>query len=150
MQLPINYLITYDPVTFKDSYFESSLRHMSDYDKMLTEIETKSKTLSELLLKLAETADKERLEEYKTLINDECYYNELYYTCGSREIDSYANHMCSFIHQTQDKIAKIIIDGLDKELYEKVRELYIEVTCLLDDKYNDFDKYYLDDFFWGT
>lgn len=147
--LPVSYIIAYDPIDYRDHSFESSLRHIPEYDKLLTEIEQKSKILSEILNEIRERVDKELIKTIMKLYGDSKYYQK---ELVRNDINTYEyGEYCRSMLCTIDNHVKRISDELkcplkSNETYIKAEELYEDIYMLMDDKYNEFDKYYLDDF----
>lgn len=163
-------------IDFHDSYHDETLRRNdSEFDALLTKIEANSQTLHDLLDELYESAP-EAFEKfshlrcnYKTTnskyknnislltqngsavytarLNSSAYLNELMLEQKrlldvDRELNEKKGKLLDEMYELADEIAKV-----DAELFNKIQELYYEITMDLDDKYNEFDKYYCDDFF---
>ena len=145
MDLPISYIIEYTPIDYRGMYFETSLRHITEYDMLLTEIETKSKQLDELLKQIRGSCDYTRLSECIQLQKDHEFFVEaLVHRHGTYEFGEYCRAMMDTISKHLEIIGDRVRQSVNHNLYHQAEELYQEISFLLDDKYNEHDKYYMD------
>lgn len=102
-----------------------------------------------MLNEIRERVDKELIKTIVKLYEDSKYYQK---ELVSGEINTYEyGEYCRSILLTIDNHVRCIGDELkgplkSNETYIKAEELYEDIHMLMDDKYNEFDKYYLDDF----
>lgn len=149
--LPISCIIKYNPIEYTDDSFESSLRHIPEYDNLLTEIEKKSKILADMLNEIRERVDKDRIKLVQKLYDDSKYYQKELVSdeIKTHEYGNYCRDMLQTITLHVQCVSEEVRNSLmNNETYIKAEELYEDIYMLMDDKYNEFDKYYLDDILW--
>ena len=145
MDFPISYLVEYTPLDFHGRSFETSIRHIPEYNTLLTKIEDKSKQLGDVLKQLRMTCPTNRLNEYARLESDYEYFTEeLVHRPSSYEYGEYCRAMMDTICKHMDIIDARIRPTLDKPLCAMVHDLHEEIWLLMDEKYNEHDKYYMD------
>lgn len=144
MHLPIRYIIDYTPISYKNCSFESSIRHISSYNDLLTEIEDKSIALSNLLDTLRVTVSEQLTADYKQVLADYDHYYNMLMECTTKEVGDYARDMMQQINAHIEHFENLIRDSVDQDLLATCNDKYMDIVCLKDDKYNEHDKWYYD------
>lgn len=137
--LPICCLANYEVLDYTDKPFEQSLRHITEYNDLLCSIETLSKQLNERIESLKQTCPNRILDEYRQLLQDREDMNERYWD-SEEDLDELIANQDDRINEYETRIK----NELDRELYEEAGRINQEIYFLLDDKYNEHDKYYMD------
>lgn len=143
--LPISCLNSYEIIDYKELPFEQGLRHIKEYDELLTQIETLSSQLNGMLQELAKTCNKKLLEDYVRAEKKYEHYMDDFYESTVTEDADFDSEKAEELTELMESLSEQIKSELDKELYESANKIYEEIYFLKDDKFNSFDKYYLDD-----
>ena len=144
MNLPIIYIIDYEPIDFHNMSFESGLRHIPSYANLLTDIEHESAELVTLLSTLRKQVPGQLLDEWNTVYNDYLYFHDLLTTCKTRDISEYARDMMNHTLEHLDHFEDLIRNAVDQNLLAQCNDKYFTLLCLTDEKYNEHDKWYYD------
>lgn len=141
---PDNILYAYfeGPIVFSDTNFTAPLRRNDvEYDALCTKIEMTSKHMHQLLDELFNDRTAEELKnELNDLMNRFHNIVETFDDIPS-DYDPYElDDLDVRIYDVCTKISRI-----NPTLFKEIANDYEEIYFLQDDKYNEFDKYYLDD-----
>ena len=144
MHIPINYIIEYTPIDYHGLPFESSIRHISSYDNLLTEIETESSNLASLLDTLRAQVPEQLIKDWTRVHDDYLYFHDSLITSETRDMGDYVRSMMQQTLTHLEHFSDLIRDSVDQDLLATCDDKYLNLLCLKDEKYNEHDKWYYD------
>lgn len=116
-----------------------------DYDKCCSDIERVSRQLYDQIMSIKSKLPIEVMNKLNSLYFDMNVHNSLCRNASSvQESEKYrriSNNILNELYSIESMIPSYIND---EELYKNTRDLYYYLDCMISDKYNEFDKWYLD------
>lgn len=144
MHIPISYIIEYTPIDYHNMPFESSIRHISSYDNLLTDIEVTSSNLASLLDNLRVQVPEQLIKDWTRVHDDYLYFHDSLLECKTREMGDYTRSMMQQTLTHLEHFEGLIRDAVDPDMLAACDNKYVDLICLKDDKYNEHDKWYYD------
>lgn len=146
-EYPFSLLVgDYEPITHDGDHEMKLRKNCDDYNQLLTEIETLSLKLKELLSAAKEHITPSLLQQYTDETKSlEKWSDELVYTMNGMDFADYCREMMKDIMGQMEETEKFIESEIPLDLLTETRKIHSDINYLLNDKYNMYDKYYLDD-----
>lgn len=128
-----------------DRLTKNNRKHDEEYDKCCSEIERTSLRVVDQLMIMKSKIPDDVMNRITSLYNSMKAYEEQYMNARSvMEAERYRASSNNFLRELCNIEATIPSCVNDDQLYNTTRDLYYDLDCLINEKFNEYDKWYMD------